>query len=275
MFEEGYTDRDGWTRGRYLDKSGFVQLLWKTLQELGFHSPLEYYWRKEDTGHKQYCTVYVHIPDDDTRSNWRLEEVMESGFEFNDSIERAAMTALTELCENHKVEIGSSSARFYPIKHQDDGEWKRRIKALKNTSRVEHDVLVAAASDYMTAMYNLHQACIREYYNQRQKNEDTRMEVMGARYDKEMYKKAAMAREHEMEKAMREQSRRIEDYEEKLRAMQGFIEASRSMADRAREEAESNVHRLEAERFQQLDEILSLRLALEEIQAQAPAQNIV
>ncbi|XP_022683412.1 uncharacterized protein LOC101775987 isoform X6 [Setaria italica] len=101
------------------------------------------------------------------------------------------------------------------------------------------------------------------------------MEAMGARYDKEMYKKAAMAREHEMEKAMREQSRRIEDYEEKLRALQGFIEASRSMADRAREEAESNVHRLEAERFQQLDEILSLRLALEEMQAQAPAQNMI
>ncbi|XP_004959451.1 proline-, glutamic acid- and leucine-rich protein 1-like [Setaria italica] len=124
-------------------------------------------------------------------------------------------------------------------------------------------------------MYNLHQACIREYYNQRQKNEDAKMELMGARYDKEMYKKAAMAREHDMEKAMREQSRRIEDYEEKLRVIQGFIEASRSMADRAREEAESNVHRLEAERFQQLDKILSLRLALEEMQAQAPAQNIV
>src|SRR5687767_10137970 len=111
---------------------------------------------------------------------------MEQGFEFKDTIERAAMTALTELCEKHKVEIGSSSARFYPIKHQDDGIWRRRIKALKNSSRVEHDVLVATASDYMTAMYNLHQSCIREYYNQRKKNEDAKMEVCGAKHDKEL-----------------------------------------------------------------------------------------
>lgn len=109
---------------------------------------------------------------------------MEQGFEFNDTIERVAMTVLTELCEKHTVEIGSSSARFYPIKHQDDGIWRRRIKALKNSSRVEHDVLVAAASDYMMAMYNLHQSCIREYYNQRKKNEDAKMEVWSAKHDK-------------------------------------------------------------------------------------------
>ena len=87
-----------------------MQLLWKMLQELGFHNPPKYYWRKEDTSHKQCCTVYVHILDEDTDPNWCLDEVMESGFEFNDTIERVAMTALTNLCEKHKVEIGSSSA---------------------------------------------------------------------------------------------------------------------------------------------------------------------
>nr|TKW15112.1 hypothetical protein SEVIR_5G212601v2 [Setaria viridis] len=50
--QEGYTDQDGWTRRHYLDKLGFTQLLWKTLQELRFHNPPEYYWRKEDTCHK-------------------------------------------------------------------------------------------------------------------------------------------------------------------------------------------------------------------------------
>lgn len=147
-----------------MDKPRFIQLLWKTLQKLGFQNPPEYYWKKEDTYHKQYCTVYVHIPDEDFNPNWRLDEVIEQGFEFNDTVERAAMTALTELCEKHKGQVGSTSARFYPIKNQ-DGIWRRRIKALKNKSRVEHDLLVAATSDYMTAMYNLHQSCLKEYYN--------------------------------------------------------------------------------------------------------------
>lgn len=52
FYSEGYTDQDGWTRRHYLDKLGFTQLLWKTLQELRFHNPPEYYWRKEDTCHK-------------------------------------------------------------------------------------------------------------------------------------------------------------------------------------------------------------------------------
>src|SRR5687767_2309336 len=78
-----------------------------------------------------------------------------------------------------------------------------------------------------------------------------------------------------MENIMREQSRRIDEYEEKLKTMKEFMDASRNTAESAKEVAESNVNRLKVERFQQLDEILSLHLALEEMQAQVPAQNIV
>lgn len=92
---------------------------------------------------------------------------------------------------------------------------------------------------------------------------------------KELCKKAALDREHDMGRIMREQSKRIDEYEEKQRTMKEYMDASRNTSERAREAAESNVNRLEAERFQQLDEILSLLLALEEMQAQVPAQNMV
>jgi hypothetical protein len=67
------------------------------------------------------------------------------------------LAALTELCEKNKIEIGTSPARYFPIRNQKDGTWKRRIKALKNKSRVERDVIAAASTDYMTHMHNLYQ----------------------------------------------------------------------------------------------------------------------
>lgn len=105
----------------------------------------------------------MHTLDVESHPDWHLEEVWETCFEFADTIEKATMTALTDLCEKNKLEIGSSPAKYYPVKNQDDGTWKRRIKALKNSSRVEHNVVAAVSADYMTSMYNLHQACQYEY----------------------------------------------------------------------------------------------------------------
>jgi hypothetical protein len=74
----------------------------------------------------------VHIPESEAHPEWSLEETREQGFEFADTVEKAALTALTELCGRNKIEIGTSPARYFPIKNQRDGTWKCRLKALKN-----------------------------------------------------------------------------------------------------------------------------------------------
>ena len=113
------------------------------------------------------CTTYVHITESDEHPSWSLDESWEEGFEFADTIERTALAALTELCKRNKIEIGTSPARYFPIRNQEDGTWKHRVKALKNKSRVESDVIAAASTDYMTHMYNLYRECQAEYGRQR------------------------------------------------------------------------------------------------------------
>jgi hypothetical protein len=99
MSAEEYTNPEGWTRGCYHHKPGFTKLLWQILQDKGFHDPPIYFWKKEDTSQKVACTAYVHIPESENHKDWDLEEARVQGFEFTDTIEDAALTALTELCE--------------------------------------------------------------------------------------------------------------------------------------------------------------------------------
>lgn len=78
------------------------------------------------------------------------------------------MTALTDLCENNKAEMGDTSARYFPFMNQNDGVCNRRMKALNNKSRVQHDLLVASSSNYMNSIFKLHQTCHNEYQRHRQ-----------------------------------------------------------------------------------------------------------
>jgi len=143
------------------------------------------------------------------------------------------LAALTELCEKNKIEIGTSPTRYFPIRNQEDGTWKHRIKALKNKSRMERDVIAAASTDYMTHMYNLYQESQAEYYRQRQRIADAKMARSGMKFQLEKSRKAAWEREeevrkreHDMESAMREQSRKIDQIEAELKHAQEINDVS-------------------------------------------------
>ena len=113
----------------------------------GFTDPPLYFWKVNNSVDKVCCIAYVNIPESDEHPNWRLDKSWEEGFEFADTIETTALAALMELCKRNKIEIGTSPTRYFPIRNQEDGTWKHRVKALKNKSRVESDVIAAASTD--------------------------------------------------------------------------------------------------------------------------------
>lgn len=106
---EEYTNRDGWTTGKYHNRQYFPQLLWKILQEKGFENPPSYYCKEENSCIKFSCVMYVHIPESESHPNWKLDEVRVEGSRFDDTLQTTAMTTLTELCEKNKIEMGDTS----------------------------------------------------------------------------------------------------------------------------------------------------------------------
>nr|CAB3503749.1 unnamed protein product [Digitaria exilis] len=256
-----HTDQDGWTQGCYHNRPGFTRVLWQILQEKGFEEPPLYIWKQFDTLQQVGCTVYVHIPESETHATWKLDETQVEGFEFEDTVQTAALAALTELCQKNKFEIGTSSARFFPLQDPEDGVWKRRVKALKNKSRVENDEVAASSVDYMVSMFSLLQICQKSYQRQREKNTDFKMKMLGIKSGLEEAQQAMLDREHEMERSMRDMARRMDEKDAEIQHLQEVGAESAA----ARTEA-MGVHTQEMQaRVSMLqDEIVALRTALEQ-----------
>lgn len=164
--------------------------------------------------------MYVHIPESESHPGWNLEEVRVEGFAFEDTLEAVAMTALTKLFEKNKAEMGPISAMYFPFMNQDDGLWKRCVKSVNNKSRVEHDLLVASSSNYMTSMFNLHQSCQREYQQQRELMVDYNMKEAGWKVSMSKYRQANFEREFELENQLRNQSKLLVRMEAELKHAQ-------------------------------------------------------
>jgi len=80
------------------------------------------------------------------------------------------VTFIQQLCikvyQNRNLDVRSSQW-YFPVRNQQDGTWKRRMKALKNKLRVESDVIAVASTNSMTHVYNFYRECQAEYYRQR------------------------------------------------------------------------------------------------------------
>jgi hypothetical protein len=108
------------------------------------------------------------------------------------------------------------------------------------------------------------------------------MSLAGMRCNLEQSRKAAWEREkeardreHELERVMREQSRKIDQIQLELTHAQDTMEVGQTTSAIYRDIMEVKQRRLEAAEALQRDEIYSLRLALQEAQAQAQAQEPV
>jgi predicted RNase H-like nuclease (RuvC/YqgF family) len=139
------------------------------------------------------------------------------------------------------------------------------LKALKKDARTQWDAIAIASTDYVTDMYNLHQACQAEYKRQRERNEEANMKVAGMRFNLEQERKATreheeefQKREYEMERVMREQSRKIDQIEAELKHARDTMEVGQTTSAIYRDTVEANQRRLEVEGAVQRNKIYSL-----------------
>jgi hypothetical protein len=109
-------DVESWTLVNYLEEGGFPALLWDTLKDFGYTTYLEYLTREVmTTGQLLRCEVQVKISVCPTNPAWEEWECKTQGRNLSDTVQKAALEALTTFCEKNPAEIASSAAKVIPV----------------------------------------------------------------------------------------------------------------------------------------------------------------
>jgi hypothetical protein len=130
-------DVESWTLMNYLEEGGFPALLWDTLKDFGYTTYPEYSTREVmTTGQLLCCEVRVKISVCRTNPDWEEWECKVQGRNLSDTLQKAALEALTTFCGKHPVEIAGSAAKviLVPERHiVPGGEREAILPALSNS----------------------------------------------------------------------------------------------------------------------------------------------
>jgi hypothetical protein len=89
-------DALAWTHLNCLEEGGFLALLWDTLKDFRYTTHLEYSARElMTTGHLLHWEVKVKILVCPTHPTWEEWEVKAQGLNLADTVQKAALEALT------------------------------------------------------------------------------------------------------------------------------------------------------------------------------------
>jgi hypothetical protein len=121
-------DVESWTLVNYLEEGGFPALLWDTLKDFGYATYPEYSTREVmTTGQLLRCEVKVKISECPNNPAWEEWECKAQGRNLSDTVQKAALGALTTFCGKHPAEIANSAAKVISVPERHivpGGEWK-------------------------------------------------------------------------------------------------------------------------------------------------------
>jgi hypothetical protein len=118
--ESALADVEAWTLVNYLEEGGFPGLLWDTLKDFGYTIYPEYSTCEVmTTGQLLRCEVKVKIPVCLTNPSWEEWECKAQGLNLADTVQNAALEALTTFCGKHPNEVADTAARviLVPERH--------------------------------------------------------------------------------------------------------------------------------------------------------------
>jgi hypothetical protein len=99
-----------------LEEGGFPALFWYTLKDFGYTTYPEYSTREVmTTGQLLRCGVKVKISVCPTHRAWDEWECTAHGRNLSDTVQKAALEALTTFCGKHPAEIANSAAKVIPV----------------------------------------------------------------------------------------------------------------------------------------------------------------
>jgi hypothetical protein len=156
-------DVESWTLVDYLEEGGFPALLWDTLKDFGCTTYPEYLTREVmTTGQLLRCEVKVKISVCPTNPAWDEGECTAHGRNLSDTVQKAALEALTTFCGKHPAEIANSAAKVIPIpeRHVTSGGERETILPAQNNSQYSPDLVTSVR--FSEVMYDTYQRMVGE-----------------------------------------------------------------------------------------------------------------
>jgi hypothetical protein len=124
MFASGSVTVDAqvWTHLNCLEEGGFPALLRDTLKDFG-HAAYPKYSARElmSTGQLLHWEVKVKIPVCPTHPTWEEWEVKARGLNLADTVQKAALEALTTFSKKHADLVDITAAKVIPLPKQHSG----------------------------------------------------------------------------------------------------------------------------------------------------------
>jgi hypothetical protein len=155
-------DAQAWTHLNCLEEGGFPALLWDTLKDLGYTAYPEYSARELMTAGQLFCwEVRVKIPVCPTHPTWEEWEVKAQGLNLADTVQKAALEALTTFCEKHADLVASTTAKVIPLPKQHSGHGIER-EAFLSAQDNHHSPELVTSVRFSKAMFDTYQVMVGE-----------------------------------------------------------------------------------------------------------------
>jgi hypothetical protein len=152
-----------WTLVNYIEEGGFPALLWDTLRDFGYTTYPEYSTREDmTTGQLLRCEVKVKIPVCPTNPAWEEWERRAQWRNLSDTVQKAALEALTTFCGKHPDEIADSAARVIPVPERHVVPWVEREAALPAQSNSHYSSDLVTSIRFSKAMYDTYRRMVGE-----------------------------------------------------------------------------------------------------------------
>jgi hypothetical protein len=155
-------DAQAWTHLNCLEEGGFPELLWDTLKDFGYTAYPEYSARElMTTGQLLRWEVKVKILLCPAHPTWEEWEVKAQGLNLADTVQKAALEALTTFCEKHADLVANTTAKVIPLPKQHPGHGIER-EAFLSTQANHHSPELVTSVRFSKAMYDTYQVMVGE-----------------------------------------------------------------------------------------------------------------
>jgi hypothetical protein len=147
----------------YLEEGGFPALLWDTLKDFGYTTYPEYSTREiMTTSQLLRCEVKVKISVCPTNPAWEEWECKAQGRNLSDTVQKAALEALTTFCGKHPAEIAGSAAKVIPVpkRHTVPSGEREAVFPAQSNSHYSPDLVTSVR--FSEAMYDTYRRMVGE-----------------------------------------------------------------------------------------------------------------
>jgi hypothetical protein len=151
-----------WTHLNCLEEGGFLALLWDTLKDFGYATYPVYSARElMTTGQLLRWEVKVKIPVCLTHPTWEEWEVKAQGLNLANTVQKAALEALTTFWEKHADLVASTAAKVIHLPKQHSGHGIER-EAFFFAQDNHHSPELVTSARFSKAMYDTYQVMVGE-----------------------------------------------------------------------------------------------------------------